>query len=100
MNRMKIVFLSVLAVFAVAMASPALGGETPININTATEAELVVVNGIGSSKAKAIIAHREQNGEFATVDDLRDVRGIGDKLLERVRPQVTVGNRAAEKQTN
>lgn len=100
MKRIRIAVLGVLAAVAVAVSAPAFGDGSPINVNTANEAELVVVNGIGRSKAKAIIAHREANGDFATVDDLRDVSGIGDKLLERVRPQVTVGEQASEKQTN
>lgn len=62
-----------------------------VNLNSASEAELVALKGIGPAKAKAIIEHREKNGPFKSVDDLRLVRGIGDKLLEQLRPELSVG---------
>jgi competence protein ComEA len=76
-----------------ALAAPAGAAETkPVDVNTATAAELMALNGIGPAKAQAIIDHRQQNGGFKTVDDLNAVRGIGDKLMEQLRPQVTVGS--------
>lgn len=62
----------------------------PVNINTATAAELDTLPGVGPATAAAIIAHREQHGPFATVDDLGDVRGIGPAKLEAIRGLVTV----------
>lgn len=62
-----------------------------VNLNTATTAELVALKGIGEVKAKAIVDYREKNGPFKTVDDLKLVRGVGDKLLEDLRPQLTTG---------
>ncbi len=67
----------------------------PVNINTASAAELAALNGIGPAKAQAIVEHREKNGQFKTVDDLKLVRGIGDKMLEQLRPQVTVDGTGA-----
>jgi len=68
----------------------------PVNINTASAAELATLSGIGPAKAQAIVEHREKNGQFKTVDDLKLVQGIGDKMLEKLRPQVTVdGARSA-----
>jgi competence protein ComEA len=64
--------------------------EAPLNLNTATAAQLEGLKGIGPSKAKAIVEQREKNGQFHSVDDLKLVRGIGDKMLEQLRPQVTV----------
>lgn len=93
-NTMKKRFtqLAFLAVLALAMtATPGLGELKPVDINTATAAELATINGIGPAKAKAIVDHREQHGTFANVEDLRSVSGIGDKLLDRMRSQVTVG---------
>jgi competence protein ComEA len=68
----------------------------PININTATAAQLATLKGIGPAKAQAIIDHREKSGQFKSVDDLRLVRGIGDKMLEQLRPQVTVDAKDTE----
>jgi len=62
-----------------------------ININTATAEDLTSLKGIGQAKSQAIIEHREKHGPFKTVDDLKLVPGIGDKLLEQLRPQITVG---------
>ena len=62
-----------------------------VNINTATVQELTTLPGIGQAKAEAIIKHREANGPFKTVDQLNDVKGIGDKILESIKPEITVG---------
>ena len=62
----------------------------PIDLNTATEAELDELPGVGPSIAAAIVAFREQNGGFAAVEDLLDVRGIGEARLAEIRPLVTV----------
>jgi competence protein ComEA len=61
-----------------------------ININTADEAGLMTLKGIGEAKAKAIIEHRQKNGPFKTVDDLANVKGIGDKTLAELRDQLAV----------
>lgn len=63
----------------------------PIDINTADTTALQTLPGIGETKAAAIIAHREANGPFATVDDLQNVTGIGEKTLEKLKEQITVG---------
>ena len=68
-------------------AMPAMG---PVNLNTADEAMLRGVKGIGPVKAKAIVAYRQQNGPFKSVDDLKKVKGIGDKTLAQLKDQVTV----------
>ena len=63
----------------------------PIDINTADAAALQGLPGIGETKAAAIIAHRDANGPFASVDDLTNVKGIGEKTLEKLKEQITVG---------
>ncbi|MGO0039883.1 helix-hairpin-helix domain-containing protein [Streptococcus suis] len=61
-----------------------------VNLNTATEADLQTISGIGAKRAGDIIAYREANGGFKSVDDLNNVSGIGDKTMESIRPYVTV----------
>lgn len=61
-----------------------------VNLNTATEADLQTISGIGAKRATDIIAYREANGGFKSVDDLNNVSGIGDKTMESIRPYVTI----------
>ncbi|HEM3634002.1 TPA: helix-hairpin-helix domain-containing protein [Streptococcus suis] len=61
-----------------------------VNLNTATEVDLQTISGIGTKRATDIIAYREANGGFKSVDDLNNVSGIGDKTMESIRPYVTV----------
>ncbi|MEB1808154.1 MAG: helix-hairpin-helix domain-containing protein [Bacillaceae bacterium] len=60
-----------------------------ININQATAEELQKLPGIGPAKATAIIAYRDENGPFQTVDDLQNVSGIGPKSIEKMRDEIT-----------
>jgi competence protein ComEA len=62
-----------------------------INLNTASAAELARLPGIGPSKAQAIVAFRAKE-PFTRADDLRKVKGIGDKLYDSIKDQVTVGD--------
>lgn len=62
----------------------------PVDLNTADAAALESLPGIGPATAEAILAHREQHGPFRSVDDLLDVRGIGDAKLEALRDLVAV----------
>ncbi len=61
-----------------------------ININTATKAELVTLNGIGDATADKIIAYRQENGKFKTIEDLKKVPGIGDSKFENIKSKITV----------
>ena len=82
--------LRILAALALACASlsvPALGA---VNLNTASRDELLAVPGIGPTKAQAILDHRTTHGPFKSVDDLKEVKGFRGKLVERLRPELTV----------
>jgi competence protein ComEA len=73
---------------ALALALPAFAA-TPVNINKADAATLTSsLDGIGPSKAAAIVAYRDEHGPFKTVDDLSHVKGIGPATLERNRSAV------------
>ena len=66
------------------------GPTAPLNVNTASAEELDALPGVGPAIAQAIVDHRTQNGPFASVENLLDVRGIGQAKLDTLRPQVTV----------
>jgi competence protein ComEA len=61
-----------------------------LDLNTATETELDALPGVGPSRAQAIIEHRSKHGPFASVEDLRNVKGIGDKTFAELKPLLTV----------
>ena len=61
-----------------------------ININTAKKDELMKLPGIGSSKAEAIIAYREEHGAFSDIKEIMNVSGIGENIYEKLKDKVTV----------
>jgi competence ComEA-like helix-hairpin-helix protein len=61
-----------------------------VNINTADEAMLTSLKGIGPTKAKEIIDYRQKNGPFKSVDDLVKVKGIGEKTVAQLRDLLSV----------
>ncbi|WP_139892599.1 helix-hairpin-helix domain-containing protein [Bacillus sp. D386] len=65
-------------------------GDGTINLNKATSEELQELPGIGPSKATAILQKREELGSFKTIEDLKEVTGIGDKTFEKLRELITV----------
>ena len=68
-----------------------------VNLNTATQAELESLKGIGPAKAKSIIEYREQNGAFQSVDDLKKVKGFGDKNVEKLKNDLSVSDEESPK---
>jgi competence protein ComEA len=82
----KTLALALVTQFGIAFAAAAA-----VNINTATKDELVALPGIGPSKAQAILDYRKLNGPFKSVDDLKNVKGIGAKRLDKLRPDLSVG---------
>jgi competence protein ComEA len=96
-SRVVLTALALAAVVALA-GPPARGAEPhhPININSASAEELASLPGIGDSKAKAIVEYRAAE-PFKTVEDLKKVKGIGDKMFESLRDEITVGTETAGK---
>ena len=64
--------------------------EDTVNINTASKEELVALPGIGESRAAAIIACREEKGSFTSIEEVKNVAGIGDGIFNRIKDLITV----------
>ena len=69
--------------------APATDGR--VNINTATSAELIALPGIGEALSARIIEYREQHGPFQTVEELAEVSGISERMVEELRDLITIG---------
>jgi competence protein ComEA len=83
---------AILLFLALVFAAPVHAVDGVVDINTADAAELArVLDGVGPSKAEAIVAHRDKFGPFTDVDELRYVKGIGAATVERNRTKMTVG---------
>jgi competence protein ComEA len=61
-----------------------------VNINTATTAELQTLPGIGAATATRILEYRQKNGGFKKVEDLMNIRGIGEKSFLKLKPLITI----------
>ena len=62
-----------------------------VDLNSATQSELESIKGIGPTKAKAIVLHRQKNGAFRSVDELATVKGFGKASVVKLKNQLTVG---------
>ena len=61
-----------------------------LNLNTATKDDLIALPGIGPAKAQAILDYRSAHGQFKSVEELKDVKGIGAKRFEKLKGELTV----------
>ena len=91
MKNLHLALLLVLFLATVAFAG--------IDINTATKAELTSLAGIGPAKAEAIIKHRKAKGPFKSLDELKNVEGIGEKIFAKIKADVTVGTAKSKAKT-
>ena len=73
-----------------AKAKTAAAPSTPINLNTATVQQLEALPGVGARTAQLIVEHRQKNGGFKKVEELMNIKGIGEKSFLRLKPMVTV----------
>jgi competence protein ComEA len=86
------------------LASPSFAAETGagvdgvVNVNTASVEELQLLPGVGERRAEQIVEMRKERGGFKSVDELTDVTGIGDSMLERMRDHVTLSGKTTAAQ--
>lgn len=62
----------------------------PLNLNTCTAEELMTINGIGEVKANNIIEYRDYLGGYTSVEQIKNIKGIGDGIYEKISPYLTV----------
>jgi competence protein ComEA len=74
-----------------AKASPAVG---VVNLNTASASDLEALPGIGAKTAARIVEYRQKNGPFKKVEELMNVRGVGEKNFLKLKPQISVAARS------
>lgn len=90
-------FTILFAALSLLAAQSAIAGK-PVNINTASAAELAdSLDGIGDAKAKAIIEFRQKNGAFKSADGLTEVKGIGLRTVEKNAEYIKLGGAPAKK---
>ena len=70
--------------------SSSASASAPINLNTASVAQLETLPGIGRSTAERILEYRQKNGSFKKIEDLMNVRGVGEKSFLKLKPLITV----------
>jgi competence protein ComEA len=68
----------------------------PINLNTATAAQIATLPGIGPKAAQRIIEYRQKNNGFKKIEELMNVKGIGEKSFLKLKPLITVADKSAE----
>ena len=108
------IVLSLVAVLALVAATgsnltaqtktPAAAGAKPaspavVNINTASATEIATLPGVGAKMAARIIEYRQKNGPFKKIEELMNVRGIGEKNFLKLKPQITVAPSKTEHAT-
>jgi competence protein ComEA len=66
------------------------GAAAPVNLNSASVSQLQTLPGIGASTAQRIVEYRQKNGSFKKIEELMNVKGIGEKSFLKLKPLITV----------
>jgi competence protein ComEA len=109
MRRVCLLFMVVMAMAMTTSEAAAVQGKAPkskaeaapaapLNLNTATVAQLEALPGVGAATAKLIVEHRQKNGGFKKVEELMTIKGIGEKSFLKLKSMVTVVPDKAERQ--
>ena len=98
MKRLKSIFTFSFVLMLISSTGFTTETSSKVNINKATIQELTQLPGIGESTAKNIVAYREKVGGFKTIDEIKNVKGIGEKKFERIKDLITIEDKPKEKQ--
>jgi competence protein ComEA len=83
-------------ILALALAFSSAAAMAVVNLNTASKEELVALPGIGPAKAQAILDYRASHGAFKSIEEVKDVKGIGAKRFEKLKSELTVVGASAK----
>ena len=78
-------------------SKPAAGVAAPVNLNTASVAQLEALPGVGLKTAERIVEYRQKNGGFKRIEDVMNVRGVGEKGFLKLKPMLSVGSPKADR---
>jgi competence protein ComEA len=106
MTRIMIAAIAAIALSATALSAQGRATATktvataaaPVNLNTATAEQLATIPGVGVKTAELIIEYRQKNGSFKKIEDLMNVRGVGEKSFLKMKPLITVAAAKASAQ--
>ena len=105
-RMMTAALMALTCVMATSAASAQEGASTPkasasaaapLNLNSATSAQLEALPGIGAKMAERIVEYRQKNGSFKKVEDLMNVQGVGEKSFLKLKPLITVAGAKTER---
>ena len=91
--RRLVGLLGISLLWPVLCAEVALGAVVTVgvvNVNTASAQELELLPGVGPARARAILSARKKRGHFKRIEDLAEIKGVGDSMLDKLRPHVVL----------